>query len=208
MTAYIIGAARDFTSRGLEKKEGDILIAADGGYEKISDKSLIDVVIGDFDSLGYVPEAENVIKLKREKDETDTDRAAEYAVEKGAERIVFYGCLGGKPDHALANLQLGTRLNKRGIDVRFVGSGLTVYFVKDGTLALGERKSGRVSVFSPDRTDGVTIRGLKYEVEGVTLTNSFALGVSNEFVGKKAEISAENGVLIVFVYEETDDIRS
>lgn len=208
MTAHIVGAADDFCARKLNKKDGDLLIAADGGYAKIADKSRIDAVIGDFDSLGYVPEAGNVIKLRREKDETDTDYAAEYAARKGADRIVFYGCLGGRPDHALANLQLGTRLARRGIGTTFASVGYDVYFICDGCLKLPARKSGRVSVFSPDVTEGVTIKGLKYEVEDVTLTNAFALGVSNEFAGKEAEISAKKGVLTVFVYEETDDIRS
>ena len=208
MTAHIVGAADDFCARKLVKKDGDLLIAADGGYGKIADKGLIDVVIGDFDSLGYVPDARNVVKLRREKDDTDTDHAAEYAVKQGADEIVFYACLGGNTDHALANLQLGTRLARRGIKTTFASDGYDVYFVCDGSLRLPARKSGRVSVFSPDITCGVTIKGLKYEVEGVTLTNEVALGVSNEFTGKEAEISAQKGVLTVFVYEETDDIRS
>lgn len=204
MTAYIIGASEDFTSRGLIKKEGDLLIAADGGYSKIGDKDAIDAVVGDFDSLGYVPQAKKLIKLRREKDETDTDVAAEYAVGSGADEIAFYACLGGRADHAIANLQLATRLVRRGVKVRFVSKEADVFLIDGGTLALKARKSGRVSVFSPDKTQGVRIKGLKYEVDGITLTNEVALGVSNEFIGKDAEISAENGVLIIFVYEETD----
>lgn len=207
MKAFIVGAADDFCTRGLKKEKGDLLITADAGFMKISDKSLIDVAIGDFDSLGYVPDFANVIKLKREKDETDTDVAAEYAAAKGADEICFYGCLGGKPDHALANLQLGTRIADRGIKTVFVSGGYTVYFVKDGALELPARRSGRVSVFSPDVTEGVTIKGLKYEIDRKRLTNRVALGVSNEFIGKKAEISAEKGLLTVYVYEEDNNIR-
>lgn len=208
MKAFIVGAADDFCTRGLKKEKGDLLIAADAGYGKIEDKSLVDAVIGDFDSLGYVPKADKVIRLKCEKDDTDTDSAAEYAVKAGADEIVFYACLGGKLDHAIANLQLGVRLVRRGVGVRFESRECTVYYVYGGELRLPARRSGRVSVFSPDETQGVTIRGLKYEVGGITLTNAVALGVSNEFVGRDALISAEKGVLMVFVYEETDNIRS
>lgn len=207
MTAYIVGAADDFTSRGLNKKAGDLLIAADGGYDRVEDKSAIDLTVGDFDSLGYVPGG-NVLRLKKEKDETDTDVAAEYAVKKGADEIVFYACLGGKADHALANLQLGVRLAARDVRVSFVSRDLTVYVTNGETLRLPARSGGRVSVFSPDVTEGVTIKGLKYTADDVTLTNRVALGVSNEFVGESAEISAKKGVLIIFVYEETDNIRS
>ena len=207
MPAYVVGAADDFTSRGLDKKQGDLLIAADGGYSKIEDKASIDLIVGDFDSLGYVPDG-NVLKLKKEKDETDTDVAAEYAAKKGADEIVFYACLGGRPDHALANLQLGVRLAGRGVKVRFVSKDFTVYLINCAALYLPARESGRVSVFSPDTTEGVTIKGLKYTADGITLTNKTALGVSNEFIGKDAEISAEKGTLIIFVYEEADNIRS
>lgn len=207
MTAYIVGAADDFTPRGLNKKSGDLLIAADGGYGKIEDKSAIDLTVGDFDSLGYVPDG-NVIRLKKEKDETDTDVAAGYAVKQGAEEIVFYACLGGKTDHALANLQLGVRLAGTGVKVSFISRDFTVYVINDGKLSLPARESGRVSVFSPDVTEGVTIKGLKYNVNDVTLTNRVALGVSNEFVGESVEISAKKGALIIFVYEEADSIRS
>lgn len=208
MKALIVGAADDFCADRLIKNDGDLLIAADGGYAKIADKTIIDLVVGDFDSLGYCPDAKKVIRLKPEKDETDTDCAAEYAAEHGADEIVFYACLGGRPDHALANLQLGTRLAKRGKKVRFESTGYTVYFIKDGCLRLSARERGRISVFSPDVTRGVTIKGLKYEITDKMLTNVFALGVSNEFVGKDAEISAKDGVLIIFVYEEDNNIRS
>ena len=38
---------------------------------------------------------------------------------------------------------------------------------------------------------------MKYPLEGAVLTNTFALGVSNEFTEDIAEISVESGILIV-----------
>ena len=60
---YIVGAGEckklDFT-----KKDGDIVIAADGGYKYLQRAGIKpDIVIGDFDSLGKAPEGEKIIRL-------------------------------------------------------------------------------------------------------------------------------------------------
>lgn len=57
-----------------------------------------------------------------------------------------------------------------------------------------------VSVFChSDRAEGVTIQGLKYTLQDAELTNGFPLGVSNEFIGERAEISVKKGILLVTV---------
>jgi thiamine pyrophosphokinase len=44
---------------------------------------------------------------------------------------------------------------------------------------------------------GVTIQGLRYELEDGTLSAGFPLGVSNHFTGSPAKIQVENGSLLV-----------
>ena len=46
------------------------------------------------------------------------------------------------------------------------------------------------------------LSGLKYEFEG-TLTPSFPLGVSNEFIGKNAWVEVKNGLLLA-VFEKSE----
>ena len=74
-TCYIVGAG-DFTSRGLAPAEGDLLIAADGGYDWLRQSGLTpDFLLGDLDSLGVLPSLPAKTKLLRypvEKDDTDT----------------------------------------------------------------------------------------------------------------------------------------
>ena len=48
-----------------------------------------------------------------------------------------------------------------------------------------------------EKAKGVTIRGLKYELENGILESGFPLGVSNHFVGKESSIAVEDGTLIV-----------
>ena len=46
------------------------------------------------------------------------------------------------------------------------------------------------------------LKGLKYSLSEACLTSTVPLGVSNEFVGEKSHISAENGILMVMWNED------
>ena len=60
-----------------------------------------------------------------------------------------------------------------------------------------EREGWSLSVLAlSDRCTGVSIHGTKYELENVTVENSFPIGVSNQWRGDAA-ISVETGVLAV-----------
>ena len=47
-----------------------------------------------------------------------------------------------------------------------------------------------------EKAEGVTLRGLKYELTDAVVTNSFPIGVSNEFIGKEAAVTVRNGTLL------------
>lgn len=182
--------------------DGDtVIIAADAGIERCIAAGLVpDHVIGDFDSLGHVPAGENVLRLPVEKDVTDTDAAAALALRLGCEEIRFYGAAGGRPDHTLANISLVARLAEKGIGAFMYGAGYEITAVKDGTLTVRGEPGKTVSVFSwTDVSRGVTLKGLKYPLEGAELTNTFALGVSNSLIGETAEVSVGEGLLVVMI---------
>ena len=82
-----------------------LVIAADGGLAHLKAQGAApDLTVGDFDSLGYVPDG-NVIRHPPEKDDTDTMLALRLGLERGYDTFVLYGCLGGRMDHAYANFQ-------------------------------------------------------------------------------------------------------
>ncbi len=63
-----------------------------------------------------------------------------------------------------------------------------------------------MSVFCLGRdAEGVSIRGLKYELDQGTLTPGFPLGVSNSFVGKPSQIEVKNGSLLV-IYDRRNGL--
>ena len=199
---YIVGAGEK-GALSFSVRPEDLVIAADGGYAWLTDAGICqDLIIGDFDSLGTVPAGANVITLPAVKDVTDTWAAVEQGLQRGYARFVLYGCTGGRFDHTMANLQTAAWLAEKGMECQIIGKGQIVTAVSPGMeLSFGEAAAGFVSVFShTDTCEGVTIRGLKYELEAATLTNRFPLGVSNEFTGRQASISVTSGIALV-VYD-------
>lgn len=195
---YIVGAGEDYGLDFTPDAE-DLVIAADGGLRYLEKAGIpADRVVGDFDTLGYRPDHPDVVELCPEKDDTDTNVCIKEGLAAGYDTFALYGCAGGRIEHTIANLQLMTALAKKGCRVTLHGNGCVLTALACGTLKLPAREKGFVSVFSmTDRSEEVTIRGLKYEVENAVLENTFPLGVSNEFTGKEASVSVKNGVLIV-----------
>lgn len=176
----------------------DYIIAADGGLVHTEGLGLTpNGILGDFDSLGYVPEGSQVFPV--EKDDTDAMLAVKKGLELGYKDFLLYGSLDGpRLDHSVANFQTLQYLADRGATGRLVGKTQIVTVVKDGKITFPARNEGIVSVFCMGAdARGVTIKGLKYALENGTLTAGFPLGVSNHFIGQDAEISVKDGSLLI-----------
>ncbi len=197
-TCCIVGAGEceffDF-----KKQNDDIIIAADGGYEVLKEHGIApDYVVGDFDSLGYVPQNENIIRFKPEKDYTDMYSAVEKGIELGFKSFVIYGATGGREDHTLANYQLIASLAERGFDAVLINGNKIVTAIYNSSIAFSPNYKGYISVFShSDISEGVTLEGLKYPLDDAILKNTFALGVSNEFVGRESRVTVRKGILLI-----------
>lgn len=198
-TCYIVGAA-PLDGRLPKPGPEDFLIAADGGYASLEAAGIRpDLVIGDFDSLGHVPEHPNVLTHSPIKDDTDLILALRWALERGWKRFELYGALGGgRLDQTVASFQTLLWLRAREARAVLVGDGWNVTVIENGCLRFPPEAKGRLAVFcAGPPCAGVTLRGLKYTLEDSVLTGSYPMGVSNEFIGETAEISVRNGTLYV-----------
>ena len=200
---YIIGAG-DISDPHIGAAADDLIICADGGYKY---RTLLgrecDMVVGDFDSYGRVPDTENKIVAPTEKDETDMMLAVDYGYEKGYRNFVLLGALGGeRNDHSVANIQLLHYITSKGArGAIYHGDEVFTAFC-DGTLTLPADLKGYISVFSlSSESRGVTIKNLKYTVENISLYAYKPTGVSNEFIGLDSSITVEEGSLLV-VYKK------
>ena len=177
--------------------ESDLVIAADAGYRQLGGLRA-DLVVGDFDSLGYVPAGENVLVLPDRKDDTDTHYAVKLGLERGFRRFVLLGGVGGRLDHTLANIQTLAYLTGRGARGCLAGDEWSLAMVQNGSLSFLGEPRGTISVFAQGGTArGVTLEGLLYPLDQATVTTDFPIGVSNVFTGKPARVSVEEGRLLV-----------
>lgn len=200
---YIIGAG-DIIVPEIKADSRDYIICADGGYKY---KTLLgrecDMVVGDFDSLGVVPETDNKIIAPAEKDETDMMLAVNLGLEKGYRDFVILGALGGaRNDHSVANIQLLHYITSKEARGTIYHDDEMFTAFSNGTLTFGADLRGYISVFSlTDESRGVTIENLKYTLDGATLYSYMPIGVSNEFLGKESSITVEEGSLLI-VYKK------
>ena len=198
MASCLIFCAAEFAGL-LEPVSGeDFVIAADGGYEHLEKAGVrADLVLGDFDSLGFVPTGAEVYPV--EKDDTDAMLAVRAGLQRGYTRFLLYGSLDGpRLDHTVANFQTLQYLADHGAQGWLVGNTQLVTVIKDSQITFPREATGNLSVFCMGAdAQGITLEGLKYELQNGTLTAGFPLGVSNSFVGKPAKIQVKQGSLLV-----------
>ncbi|NCB30188.1 MAG: thiamine diphosphokinase [Clostridia bacterium] len=194
---HVVGAG-PFCQKGPSPGPGDLVIAADGGYEHLRRWGMVpDVVIGDFDSMA-APAHPVLIRLPREKDETDMAAAVGVGRERGYTVFHLYGGLGALLDHTLANLQLLVGLARAGAQGFLFDDQIIATAIADASFTLPPGTRGRVSVFAYGGTArGVFLRGLKYPLTDATLTDGFPLGVSNEALGGAACVAVREGTLLL-----------
>lgn len=196
----IIFGALKVNALRFEITSDDTVIACDKGIlncEKLGVSP--DKIIGDFDSLGFVPDGENVTKLPVRKDETDVGFAIKTAFLSGSREIYVYGACGGKLDHSIANISLCASYVKKGARVVFFGEDTDFTCISpENPLKFSEAQiGGRLSVFALSECLGVNIINAEYPLENACLDPLFPLGVSNAFIkGEKTRISLNSGLAL------------
>ena len=197
MKKCVIFCAAGFSGL-LEPLADAFVIAADGGLQHTQKLGVApDVILGDFDSLGYVPEGANVFPV--EKDDTDAMLAVRHGLRAGCREFLLYGSLDGKRlDHTVANFQTLQFLVDNGGFGYLIGEDYLVTVVKDGAVTFPACAEGILSVFCMGAdAEGVTIEGAQYGLTDGTLSAGFPLGVSNHFTGQETKVSVKNGSLLL-----------
>ena len=187
-------------------REGDFVIACDSGYRWCLQEGIRpDLLMGDFDSWqGALPENIPVRHFPVKKDDTDAMLAVRFAIEQGFEELLLCCALGGSLDHLLANLQTLHFAADAGLDAGLRDERNEVRVLRPGSYRFPERKGRKFSVLAlTDKVEELTIRGAKYEVTGVTLTNAFPLGVGNDFLGE-IRLSFRTGIAAVLLCDRGD----
>lgn len=193
----VIFCAGEFSALAEPIQPEDYVIAADGGIRHLAQLGIqAQAVLGDFDSLGYVPEGAQVFPV--EKDDTDSMLAVRRGLSLGCREFLLYGALDGpRLDHTIANLQTLQFLAEHGAQGHLIGLRQNVTVVRNGALRFDAGCEGYLSLFCLGQdAAGVTLSGLHYTLTDGTLSAGFPLGVSNAFAGQEATVSVRSGCLI------------
>lgn len=199
---YIFGAGPITAPLKFIPSEQDFIIAADAGYNFLLSQGIKpNLLVGDFDSLGYVPYDIDFVRFPTVKDDTDMMLAINEGIKRGYNNFLIYGGMGGKLEFTLANLQILYNIVSRGYTCYFIDKGNLLTAVKNTKIGFSDNFRGRISIFSAG-TDahGVNISGLKYTLTDGILKCDNPLGVSNEFIGECGYISVEDGAIFI-VYD-------
>lgn len=187
-------------------RQADLLICANGGL-RIARRLRLrpDVAIGDFDSASraLVSWARSagaaIVPHPAAKDKTDAELALDHALARGAREVEFFGALGGRLDHLLANVGLLVNARARRCDLRLVDEGTEVLLA--GRRSVVAARPGDLVSLLPlsGEVRGVSTRGLRYALRRATLRVGSSLGVSNVVVSAPVAVTVGSGDLLVIV---------
>lgn len=206
----VIGAG-DLTMGEIQRAEDDYCIAVDGGLSYCGILNVEpDFIIGDFDSISEKERVavhklkeeipERILELPREKNDTDMLAALKYGLELGYHDFRIYAGTGGRFDHTLANIQCLLYLkNHNATGYLLDGTGMMLV-IQNEAVHFKKELEGYLSLFALDKiVKGVTIKGMKYNLDAYTMTNDFPIGISNEFDGEESTIIVEDGALVCMI---------
>lgn len=117
------------------------IIAADAGYRHLDTRAIVpNIVIGDFDSLGYVPKEDKqasvqlkedvdkgnihnmrVMQYPQDKDKTDLELAIDEALNMKPQILMIYGALGKRMDQTISSIQMLSHIADHRVGVFCVG---------------------------------------------------------------------------------------
>lgn len=186
--------------------DGDLCIAADGGYQNAMTLGhRVQIAVGDFDSFSKDKIADGIelIELPPEKDLTDSQVCIETAIARGADEIILIGGLSGRLDHTLANLCILEDLYARRVPGYITDGANRARFIRNSGAIIMRSAFKYLSLIAADETcKGVSVQGCKYELKKQPVHRRLQFAVSNEIVGNCAMVTVKKGGLYIIESRE------
>ena len=198
----------DFLKEQLKDVSYSFIIAADKGLEAL-DKAKIkpDLMLGDFDSASEkiiekyrsleIPE----IKLNPVKDDTDMEFAIRESIRRfEAVPIVLYAASGSRLDHTMANMELLKIGYEKSpyTNITLINKKNRVSLLSKGahTIVKKEQYGQYISLLCyTDEVKGVTLKGMKYNLNKKNIKKGSSLCISNEILDEVAYVDFDEGMM-------------
>ena len=143
-----------------------------------------------------------IVRLRPEKDDSDTQSARKYAIRTCAKEIAILGVTGKRVDHLMANFGLFILAQKQGVSVTLVDCYNYMKLIPSGTVLKKSEQFGKyVSFFQlVGDVTGLTLEGFKYPLSNYHLTMADSgLTVSNEISSESARVIYDTGTLLMIM---------
>jgi thiamine pyrophosphokinase len=205
MRAFIVASSpHSLPPARLRPQAGDLVLAADGGANLcLAWGWPVDAVVGDMDSVDagvrQQLEAQGTpfVVSPVEKDETDLELALRLALDWGATELIIAGALGARIDHTLGNLALLALPSLADIPTCIADGDQTVRLARYQLIIAGQPGDTLSLLPFGGDTHGVSVAGVHWPLHGAHLPLGPSLSISNRMIADRAEISVQDGLLLV-----------
>ena len=177
------------------------VVCCDGAAAKSLDAGIMPTaVVGDGDSLHKALKerlSDKMVVVSRQ-DNNDLSKAVYYSVAQGWKRLAIVGASGLREDHLLGNIALLADFAKVAQCRLFTDYG--VFTAINGDTVFSSFARQQVSVFSLDKDNILTYRGLEYSVEGRKFRYWWE-GTLNSALGDSFEVRTTGETIVFQTYE-------
>ena len=202
----VLGAPKKELIKPLIKNNGIVIGVDRGAFLALKEGIKVDVALGDFDSISakekemIKQEIKEVLNYPAEKDDTDTEIALLYTLDKYKNANVYiYNWYGGRIDHLYSILfvVLQERFKQLVSHLHFVSKSNNVSHYLPGTYDI-EKMNGMdyLSYILLTEVEDLTLNEVKYPLNQASFAQPMAL-ISNEFINDKATFSFKKGMIAV-----------
>jgi len=179
---------------------GDCVGVELGAYALVRDLHSLECAIGDFDSVSaqeyelIKAQVSNIIKVSSIKDESDSELAIKWCIEKGYTRIHVYGALDERLDHQHINCLLAYKYPS----IILYNDQNKIQAYETGEYCIEKEDYTYFSVFAYLPAN-ISLIGFKYPLNQYDLTIEELKTVSNQWIKKDATLSVHQGKVLVYL---------
>ena len=149
-----------------------------------------------------------IIKLSRDKDDSDTMAGVKYAIGEGCNDFTFICAAGGRFDHFFCNIQTLSFIAEKFGKARLLSENDEITVINKSSVEIEKKEGWSLSVFSLcDEARGITEEGTRWQLNGGLMRQNAPYGLSNEWTADKAKIAVEEGTLIIITSKIPGGIR-
>ncbi|SDJ02819.1 thiamine diphosphokinase [Salimicrobium halophilum] len=215
-TIAIVGGGPSSYIPELSSDLASLWIGADHGAKVLIEKGMpVDVAVGDFDSVSgdmlalIQAKAQETKVYPQEKNETDLELAVNEAIDRQAERILFFGVTGGRMDHTLANIQLLYPLLQHGVEGRIIDNQNEMELKLAGSHTINYSTSYPYISFIPIslKVEGLTLHNFKYPLEKESVPIGSTLCLSNQLCEDTGTYFFKEGIVLVVRSRDEGDLK-